>query len=110
MATAPLTQTTGRRKEAVARAQLRPGTGQFIDQRQEPRGVLPDGRVADGRVRGAHRHRHPRDLRHHASIHGGGISGQAGALRMAIARSLLEIDPESRPVLKKAGLLTRDSA
>ena len=44
-----------------------------------------------------------------ATIHGGGISGQAGALRMAIARSLLEIDPETRPVLKKAGLLTRDS-
>ena len=44
-----------------------------------------------------------------AKIHGGGVSGQAGALRMAIARSLLEIDPESRPALKKAGLLTRDS-
>jgi small subunit ribosomal protein S9 len=44
-----------------------------------------------------------------ASIHGGGISGQAGALRMAIARSLLELDPESRSTLKSAGLLTRDS-
>ena len=44
-----------------------------------------------------------------ASIHGGGISGQAGALRMAIARSLLELDPESRNALKSAGLLTRDS-
>ena len=44
-----------------------------------------------------------------ATIHGGGVSGQAGALRMAIARSLLEIDPEWRPVLKSAGLLTRDS-
>ncbi|MFP5487683.1 MAG: 30S ribosomal protein S9, partial [Acidimicrobiia bacterium] len=44
-----------------------------------------------------------------ASIHGGGVSGQAGALRMAIARSLAELDPEARPALKKAGLLTRDS-
>ena len=43
-----------------------------------------------------------------ASIYGGGVSGQAGALRMAIARSLVELDPESRPALKKAGLLTRD--
>jgi len=43
-----------------------------------------------------------------ATMHGGGISGQAGALRMAIARSLVEIDPEARPTLKKAGLLTRD--
>jgi small subunit ribosomal protein S9 len=43
-----------------------------------------------------------------ATIHGGGVSGQAGALRMAIARALVELDPESRPALKKAGLLTRD--
>jgi small subunit ribosomal protein S9 len=43
-----------------------------------------------------------------ATIHGGGVTGQAGALRMAIARSLIEIDPEMRPTLKKAGLLTRD--
>ena len=43
-----------------------------------------------------------------ATMHGGGVTGQAGALRMAIARSLCEIDPEVRPALKKAGLLTRD--
>ena len=43
-----------------------------------------------------------------ATMHGGGISGQAGALRMAIARSMIELDPETRPALKKAGLLTRD--
>ncbi len=42
-------------------------------------------------------------------IEGGGIAGQAGALRMAIARSLLELDPERRVLLRKAGLLTRDS-
>ena len=44
-----------------------------------------------------------------ATIFGGGISGQAGALRMGIARSLIELDPEQRPALKKAGLLTRDA-
>ena len=43
-----------------------------------------------------------------ATLHGGGVTGQAGALRMAIARSLVELDPEARPALKKAGLLTRD--
>ena len=43
-----------------------------------------------------------------ATMHGGGISGQAGALRMAIARALVELDPRARPALKKAGLLTRD--
>jgi len=44
-----------------------------------------------------------------ASITGGGVTGQAGALRMAIARSLVDLDPETRPALKRAGLLTRDS-
>ena len=44
-----------------------------------------------------------------ASIHGGGVSGQAGAMRMALARSLAEVEPETRTTLKKAGLLTRDA-
>ena len=44
-----------------------------------------------------------------ATMDGGGISGQAGALRLGIARSLIELDPEVRSQLKKAGLLTRDS-
>ena len=44
-----------------------------------------------------------------ATITGGGVSGQAGALSMAIARSIVEIEPETRATLKKAGLLTRDS-
>jgi small subunit ribosomal protein S9 len=43
-----------------------------------------------------------------ASIHGGGVSGQAGALRLGIARALVELDPEMRPALKKAGFLSRD--
>ena len=44
-----------------------------------------------------------------ATLDGGGMSGQAGALRLGIARSLIELDAERRPDLKKAGLLTRDS-
>jgi small subunit ribosomal protein S9 len=44
-----------------------------------------------------------------STIRGGGISGQAGALRLGLARALAEVDPESRPALKKAGLLTRDA-
>jgi small subunit ribosomal protein S9 len=43
------------------------------------------------------------------TMDGGGVSGQAGALRMGIARALIELDPEARPALKKAGLLTRDA-
>jgi small subunit ribosomal protein S9 len=44
----------------------------------------------------------------YANLHGGGTSGQAGALRLAIARALTLVDPEDRPSLKKAGFLTRD--
>ncbi|HEY5664790.1 MAG TPA: 30S ribosomal protein S9 [Ilumatobacter sp.] len=105
----PLTQTTGRRKRAVARARLRPGTGQISINGRSFEVYFPTDaqrmvvaeplRVADALE--------TYDV--DASIHGGGISGQAGALRMAIARSLVELDPELRPSLKKAGLLTRDS-
>ena len=109
MATKPLTQTTGRRKEAVARARLRPGTGThtingrafdaYFTTAVQRMIVAEALRVTDTET--------AYDV--DATIHGGGVSGQAGALRMAIARSLVELDPDSRPLLKKAGLLTRDS-
>jgi small subunit ribosomal protein S9 len=108
MATKPLTQTTGRRKEAVARARLRPGTGV----------ITINGRSIDNYFTTAVQRMHVTEgLRVtsteetydvDATIHGGGVSGQAGALRMGIARALVELDPEARPALKKAGLLTRD--
>jgi len=108
MATKPLTQSTGRRKEAVARARLRPGTGQHtINGRpfeQYFTTAVQRMVVAEALRVTETEERYDVD----ASIHGGGVSGQAGALRMAIARSLVELDPEVRPALKKAGLLTRD--
>jgi small subunit ribosomal protein S9 len=109
MATAPLTQTTGRRKRAVARAQLRPGTGEFLINGKALDVYFPTAasRMVVTEALTVTETTENYDV--HASIHGGGISGQAGALRMAIARSLLELDPESRATLKSAGLLTRDS-
>ncbi len=108
MANRPLTQTTGRRKEAVARARLRPGTGthtingkpfdQYFVTAMQRMVVTEALRVVDAEE--------SYDI--DATMHGGGVSGQAGALRMAIARALVELDPEQRPALKKAGLLTRD--
>ena len=108
MATKPLTQTTGRRKEAVARARLRPGTGKHTINGKAFEVYFPTAlqrmivtealRVIDAEA--------TYDI--DATMHGGGVTGQAGALRMAIARSLVELDPESRGALKKAGLLTRD--
>jgi len=109
MATAPLTQTTGRRKEAVARAQLRPGAGVFTINGKTLDEYFPTAvsQMVVSEALTVTDTRESFDIT--ASIHGGGISGQAGALRLAIARSLVELDPETRPALKAAGLLTRDS-
>ena len=109
MATLPLTQTTGRRKEAVARARLRAGSGKVTINGRTFEDYFPMATqrmvVADAlRVTNTES---VYDV--DATIHGGGVNGQAGALRMAIARSLVELDEELRPALKKAGLLTRDA-
>jgi small subunit ribosomal protein S9 len=100
---------TGRRKTSVARVYLRPGSGRIIvnkrdiDQyfeRESTKLVL----------------RHPLRLTETASsfdilvnVHGGGKTGQAGAVRLGISRALCEVNPAFRPVLKKAGLLMRDA-
>jgi small subunit ribosomal protein S9 len=99
---------TGRRKEAVARVRIVPGTGQWtingrtldvyfpnkVHQQivNEPFVTLGAEDKFDVLVR----------------IDGGGTSGQAGALRLGIARALILVDPENRPALKKSGFLTRD--
>jgi small subunit ribosomal protein S9 len=106
---APLCQNTGRRKAAVARVRIRPGQGKITINRRafddyfssathrmvvtEPLRVtnLGEGYDID------------------ATIAGGGVSGQAGAMRLGITRSLVELNPELRAILKKAGLLTRDA-
>jgi small subunit ribosomal protein S9 len=108
VATKPLTQTTGRRKRSVARARLRPGTGVITVNGRTFEDYFPTAlsrMVVSEALRIT-----STDMAYDvdATIHGGGISGQAGALRMAVARSLVELDPEQRPALKKAGLLTRD--
>ncbi len=106
---APVSQTTGRRKAAVARVRFRPGQGAITVNRKtieeyftsanhrmvvtEPFRVANAGEGYDV----------------DATIDGGGVSGQAGALRLGIARALVGLDPELRSTLKRAGLLTRDS-
>jgi small subunit ribosomal protein S9 len=104
----PLVQTTGRRKGAVARVRVRPGTGAI---------TINDREVANYFPSEAHRMILSEPLRItntdeaydiDATLHGGGTSGQAGALRLGIARALVEIDPEMRTSLKRAGFLTRD--
>ena len=100
---------TGRRKEAIARVRLVPGTGQIKVNGRTIENYFPN-KVHQQLVRsplaaldGVEQF----DII--ARITGGGISGQAGALRLGIARALILIDPENRPTLKKAGYLTRDA-
>ena len=101
-------QTVGRRKEAVVRVRLVPGSGQFnLDGRtleayfpnKVHQQLIKAPLVTVDRVDSF-------DI--HAHLNGGGPSGQAGALRLAIARALILVQPEDRPALKKAGFLTRD--
>ncbi len=106
--TKPLTQTTGRRKEAVARVRLRPGTGTITINKRTLEEFFPSRThqmIITEPLRSAGvEATHDVDV----TLHGGGVSGQAGALRMGIARSLVELDPELRTQLKRAGFLTRD--
>jgi small subunit ribosomal protein S9 len=100
---------TGKRKSSVARVILRPGDGQtWINGRTLdeyfPREALRSLALSPLRVSGMERRF---DIR--ARLHGGGIAGQAGALRHGIARALVEADPELRVPLKRAGFLTRDA-
>jgi small subunit ribosomal protein S9 len=100
----------GRRKEASARVRLVPGgTGRFIINDKDASEYLPrEGDIeimlqplaAIGQERGY-------DISVHVS--GGGISGQRDAIRLGIARALLKLDPDTRPTLRQADLLTRDA-
>ncbi len=107
--TTPLTQTTGRRKEAIARARLRPGTGVVTVNGRAFEDYFPTAtqRMVVSEPLRVSEVTEAYDI--DAAIIGGGSSGQAGALRMAIARSLVELDPDRRAALKRAGLLNRDS-
>ena len=102
-------QATGKRKSSIARVILRAGSGEFEINRRTLEDYFP-------------RHQHQTFARQplvtagyegkvdvRVRVHGGGIAGQAGAVRHGIARALTEIDPELRGELKRRGLLTRDA-
>ena len=100
---------TGRRKESTARVWLRPGSGKITVNRRDVESYFP--RESLKMVL-----RQPLVVSDQATkwdvlvnVAGGGLSGQAGAVRHGIARALVAADADSRPALKKAGHLTRDS-
>jgi small subunit ribosomal protein S9 len=99
----------GRRKESVARVRLAPGTGNItingraLDAyfgRETSKMILVEPlKIVDQMGK----------LDVHVTARGGGLSGQAGAIRHGITRALCDMNPEFRPVLKKAGFITRDA-
>ena len=102
-------QTVGRRKEAIVRVRLVPGTGQFSLNGRTHEEYFPN-KVHQQLIR------EPLVTLEKAEqydvvglLKGGGITGQAGALQLGIARALIEIEADDRPALKKAGFLTRDA-
>ncbi len=105
----PLVQATGRRKSSVARVRLYEGTGRMVLNGKSLEEYFPEmafrlrvlAPVRTAEVEGNY------DV--HAKIEGGGFTGQSDALRLGIARALVEIDPELRTTLKKEGYLRRDA-
>jgi small subunit ribosomal protein S9 len=102
-------QTVGRRKEAIVRVRIVPGSGKFSLNGRTLEAYFPS-KVHQQVVR------EPLTVAERletldvvANLRGGGVTGQAGALRLAIARALCELETEDRPALKKAGFLTRDA-
>jgi small subunit ribosomal protein S9 len=99
---------TGRRKEAVARVRIVPGGGEFRINDRPLDDYFPTRvhrMVAQSPLRSIGREK---DYDVVATIAGGGVNGQAGALRLGIARALIELDPALRQQLKAEGFLTRD--
>jgi small subunit ribosomal protein S9 len=99
---------TGRRKSSVARVRLVPGDGKVIINGREMAEYIPFAALREvvnqplvaTETLGSY------DVL--VNVNGGGYTGQAGAIRHGISRALLQVDPEYRPTLKRAGLLTRD--
>ena len=99
----------GRRKEAIVRVRLVPGTGVFMINGRTMDDYFPN-KVHQQLIREPLVTLDKNDQYDViASLSGGGITGQAGALRLAIARARIGIEADDRPALKKAGFLTRDA-
>lgn len=99
---------TGRRKDSVARVRLLPGKGNVTINKRDAKDYIPSASLIQDL-------KQPLDITETtdsydvlANVQGGGFAGQAGAIRHGIARALLEVDPDFRGPLKRAGMLTRD--
>jgi small subunit ribosomal protein S9 len=100
---------TGRRKQAIARVRIQPGSGKYVVNNRPLDAYFPN-KLHQQLINEPFVALGAEDqFDVIAKITGGGVTGQAGALRLGIARSLILVDPENRPALKRAGFLTRDA-
>ncbi|CAM4085347.1 MULTISPECIES: 30S ribosomal protein S9 [Bacillaceae] len=100
---------TGRRKSSVARVRLVPGTGKITINDREIEDYIPFAALREVVKQPLVATETVGSYDIHVNVNGGGYTGQAGAIRHGISRALLQADPEFRPTLKRAGLLTRDA-
>ena len=101
-------QATGRRKSSVARVRLVPGTGKIVINNRNFAEYIPSAAVRLDVLQPLTLTETTSNYDVLVNVHGGGITGQAGAIRLGITRALLLINPDYRATLKKAGLVTRD--
>jgi small subunit ribosomal protein S9 len=109
VAVTPANLSTGRRKEAVARVRIVPGEGGFVVNGRSIDDYFPTRvhrMIAQSPLRLIGREK---DYDISVTIRGGGVAGQAGAVRLGVARALIELEPELRGQLKAEGYLTRDA-
>lgn len=99
---------TGRRKSSVARVRLVPGEYRIVVNNREITEYIPFAALIEDVKQPLNITETANSYDVLVTVHGGGFSGQAGAIRHGISRALLEVDPEYRTSLKRAGLLTRD--
>jgi small subunit ribosomal protein S9 len=100
---------TGRRKSSVARVRLVPGSGKITVNDRDITDYIPFEALREVVKQPLNATETLGSYDVLVNVKGGGYTGQAGAIRHGIARALLQVDPEYRPTLKRAGLLTRDS-
>ena len=100
---------TGRRKSSVARVRVRAGDGKIIINKKELNDFFPNQQDQNAVMAPLHTTSKVGEIDILVRVHGGGTTGQAGAIKMGVARALVTYDEELFPVLRDSGFLTRDA-
>lgn len=104
-----INMTVGRRKSAVARVKVKNGKGEIYINNRKPDEYFKRKSLVMMLNQPFKLVDFDNKYNFHINVYGGGLSGQAGAVRLGLSRSLEKINPDYRPILKKAGMLVRDS-